>query len=189
MTSSNSAKNRLLESALELFAEHGYHGTSVRDISGMAGVNVSLISRYFHGKQGLYQTCFLHLYDQIEKNKAEIIELFYKQAFHILIPLAFDFALKNKHSLLLIQRALLFDHKEESAHKLLANFATSLKPVYPHMNHTQIQLGLQSLLILLTRYSIMSTKEKETLFGANESVLIIDHVCDLAKHIFSKDSP
>jgi AcrR family transcriptional regulator len=50
-----SAKQRLLEAASKLFAENGLEGTSVRDISGAAGLNLSLVSYYFGGKEGLYK--------------------------------------------------------------------------------------------------------------------------------------
>lgn len=53
--SGNSARERLLSAALELFGEHGWHGTSVRDIARAAGLNVALISYHFGGKEQLYQ--------------------------------------------------------------------------------------------------------------------------------------
>ena len=46
----------LLAVATPLFAEKGFHGVSVREIAGFAGVNVSMISYYFGGKEGLYAT-------------------------------------------------------------------------------------------------------------------------------------
>lgn len=48
------ARERLLQVATKLFAEKGLDGVSVRDLSKEAGVNVSLISYYFGGKEGLY---------------------------------------------------------------------------------------------------------------------------------------
>lgn len=48
------ARQRLLEVAVKLFAERGLEGTSVRDIAKEAGVNLSLVSYYFGGKEGLY---------------------------------------------------------------------------------------------------------------------------------------
>jgi AcrR family transcriptional regulator len=42
--------------AMRLFAERGIDGVSTRDIAKEAGVNISLISYYFGGKEGLYKT-------------------------------------------------------------------------------------------------------------------------------------
>lgn len=187
MNQSSATKKRLLLCALELFALHGYHGTSLRDISGAAGVNVSLISRYFQGKKGLYQSCFTLLYSKIDTHKTVLIDLFHRKAFHLLIPLAYNFANKNRHSLLLIQRTLLFDTMNQTTQKPLTEFCTSLQTSYPQLSKIQIQLGLQSLLILLTRYTLMSKEEKSSLFGERASDMIIEHLCDLANHIFSQE--
>ena len=47
-------RQRLVEVAGRHFAEHGYHGTSVRAVAGEAGVAANLITRYFGGKAGLF---------------------------------------------------------------------------------------------------------------------------------------
>lgn len=47
-------KDKLLEAALELFALYGYEGVSTREIVNKAGVNISAITYYFGGKEGLY---------------------------------------------------------------------------------------------------------------------------------------
>jgi TetR/AcrR family transcriptional regulator, regulator of cefoperazone and chloramphenicol sensitivity len=44
---------RLVRAARELFCSRGCHATSVRDIAGRAGCNVSLIPYYFGSKDGL----------------------------------------------------------------------------------------------------------------------------------------
>lgn len=43
----------LLEAARDVFSQHGFEGSSTRMIANTAGVNQSLISRYFGGKRGL----------------------------------------------------------------------------------------------------------------------------------------
>ena len=49
------AREKLIYVSRALFAEHGIEGVSVRDISSKAGLNVSLVSYYFGGKEGLYK--------------------------------------------------------------------------------------------------------------------------------------
>lgn len=46
---------RLIEVATPLFASKGFAGVSVREITDGAAVNVSAVSYYFNGKEGLYQ--------------------------------------------------------------------------------------------------------------------------------------
>lgn len=57
MTTVEDTRTHILTKAKELFAAQGFDGTSVRDIVNAAGVNVSLVSYHFGGKDGLYREC------------------------------------------------------------------------------------------------------------------------------------
>jgi AcrR family transcriptional regulator len=48
------SRDCLLKAATRLFAKLGFGATTVRDIADEAGVNLSLVSYYFNGKDGLY---------------------------------------------------------------------------------------------------------------------------------------
>jgi AcrR family transcriptional regulator len=48
-------RERIMKAAERLFAEHGYHGTSVRAIVARARVNQAAINYHFAGKDGLYR--------------------------------------------------------------------------------------------------------------------------------------
>lgn len=52
------SRERLLRSALDLFAEQGFAKTSTRQIADAAGVNIASISYYFGDKAGLYRAAF-----------------------------------------------------------------------------------------------------------------------------------
>lgn len=47
-------RERLLDAARSLFAEHGFEDVTVRDICREAGANLALVSYYFGDKHGLY---------------------------------------------------------------------------------------------------------------------------------------
>jgi AcrR family transcriptional regulator len=47
----NDKQIKIMEAAEELFAEKGFSGTSVRDISDAADINVAMISYYFGSKE------------------------------------------------------------------------------------------------------------------------------------------
>lgn len=49
------SRSLLVEVAKKIIAEKGYDGTTVKDIAEAAKLNVSLISYYFGGKEGLYK--------------------------------------------------------------------------------------------------------------------------------------
>ncbi|MCB2190883.1 MAG: TetR/AcrR family transcriptional regulator [Deltaproteobacteria bacterium] len=53
MAEPNSGKDKLALNALELFAEHGFVGTSIRDIAKATGLSISNIYHHFGNKEGL----------------------------------------------------------------------------------------------------------------------------------------
>lgn len=55
MKDSNDAETRLLESALNLFSEKGYEGTSIREIIEGAGVTRPVLYYYFTNKEDLFR--------------------------------------------------------------------------------------------------------------------------------------
>ncbi|HLS59645.1 MAG TPA: forespore capture DNA-binding protein RefZ [Virgibacillus sp.] len=60
----NHSKQKVIDAASLLFFQKGFHGTSVRDIAEEATVNVSLISYYFKGKQGLFEYAIVQYYEE-----------------------------------------------------------------------------------------------------------------------------
>ena len=52
-------RDALLRAALETFAERGYEAATLRAITARAGVDVSLVSHFFGGKQGLFDEAVL----------------------------------------------------------------------------------------------------------------------------------
>ncbi|WP_312095642.1 forespore capture DNA-binding protein RefZ [Niallia sp.] len=58
-----STRDAIVEAAITLFNRKGYHGTSIRDIAGLANVNTANISYYFNGKQGLLEYCYMNFFE------------------------------------------------------------------------------------------------------------------------------
>ena len=56
----NEKQVQILEIAEKLFAENGFDGTSVRQISKEAGINIAMISYYFGSKEKLLEALFLY---------------------------------------------------------------------------------------------------------------------------------
>jgi AcrR family transcriptional regulator len=48
-------KTHIINAAVELFAEKGFEGTSIRDIATKANVNVAMINYYFGSKEKLFE--------------------------------------------------------------------------------------------------------------------------------------
>jgi AcrR family transcriptional regulator len=64
-------QERILEAALQLFAENGYNAVSTSKVARMAGVSEGLVFRHFKSKEGLLNAV-------MEMGKKKIITLFTK---------------------------------------------------------------------------------------------------------------
>jgi AcrR family transcriptional regulator len=62
-----STKQKILEAANNLFAKHGFAGTSVREIATQAEVNLAAINYHFQNKEKLYMNVFEHNYNSIKE--------------------------------------------------------------------------------------------------------------------------
>lgn len=65
------SRERLLHSAIRLFAGQGYARTSTRELAQAAGANVAAISYYFGDKAGLYRAAFAQQSSDPQHNIAQ----------------------------------------------------------------------------------------------------------------------
>lgn len=71
--SARGVRDRLLDSAERLFAEHGFGGTSIRDLATAAGCNIASVNYYFGSKENLYiETWRRHLLAMTQTRVASI---------------------------------------------------------------------------------------------------------------------
>ncbi|WOO37964.1 TetR/AcrR family transcriptional regulator [Anaerocolumna sp. AGMB13020] len=64
MENTNVTKDKILKVAKKLFAKKGFEGTTTREIVNEAGVNISLISYHFGGKENVLFALFDHFMDE-----------------------------------------------------------------------------------------------------------------------------
>ena len=62
-------RQRLLDAAARLFAEHGFNKVSVRDICKEAGANVAAVNYYFRDKWGLYREVLQVIIDYSKRTR------------------------------------------------------------------------------------------------------------------------
>src|SRR5688500_16943078 len=66
------ARARIRDAAIRLFAERGIAGTTVRDIAQQAGVSPGLLRHHFGSKDALREACDTYALDRIVKIKEEL---------------------------------------------------------------------------------------------------------------------
>ena len=64
---SGDKRKRILDAAIRVFAEHGYHGSRVGDIAEDAGVAHGLLYHYFASKDDVLKTIFVENWGQLLK--------------------------------------------------------------------------------------------------------------------------
>lgn len=67
-------QDRLLDAAEQLFSDHGFEGTSVRDIASSAGCNIAAVNYYFGGKDKLYTEVWRRQLLQMRDARLQAIE-------------------------------------------------------------------------------------------------------------------
>lgn len=71
--SGETSRIKLMRSAERLFAERGYDGVSVRDISNDAKVNSALVGYHFGGKEGLLKEVYTHHCEPLKLERARLL--------------------------------------------------------------------------------------------------------------------
>lgn len=72
-TAGSKTREKIMESAEQLFAEYGYDGTSLRGIMNHANVSISLINYHFGTKEGLLKAIFESKTEIISKQRRDWI--------------------------------------------------------------------------------------------------------------------
>jgi AcrR family transcriptional regulator len=67
------ARARIRDAAIRLFAERGIEGTTVRDIAKEAGVSPGLLRHHFGSKEALREVCDAYALDRLIKLKEELV--------------------------------------------------------------------------------------------------------------------
>ncbi len=71
---------RILDSAVRLFAENGYSRTSLRAITSDAGVNLAAVNYHFGSKEELVRQVFQHKIAPVNRERIDNIEQVIKEA-------------------------------------------------------------------------------------------------------------
>lgn len=71
---SNDTRERILDAAERLFMTHGYDGTSMRQITGEANVNLAAVNYHFGSKESLMQEVFRRRLDWLNEERMRALD-------------------------------------------------------------------------------------------------------------------
>src|SRR5690606_35194271 len=162
----------LLRAARHLFARKGLSGTSIRDIAQKAGLNSSLISYYFDGKEGLYRACI-----------EEIAQSSIKMARQVLQPPANETEYRLRLQMFLDQLLLLFLADRDTGLILIREYDRQHSPAEDifHFSYVQILNVIADYFRSAQQRGLLEAeKDPETLasllFGCVTSQMRMDHL-------------
>jgi len=151
---------KIIQAALELFSEDGFHATSTYKIAKKAGVSEGLIFRHFKNKEGLIQSIIKELESRI---KPTFIPILQEEDSKLIIKktLEFPFIIKEID---LEYWKLLIKLKWE----LNINISNLMQPLENILNNAFTQLKyrepkLETELVLYIVESILSSKSEGTI--------------------------
>jgi AcrR family transcriptional regulator len=72
--SAAATRARILDAAEALFLEHGFDGTSLRLLSGRAGVNLAAVNYHFGGKDELFRTMLALRLDALNEQRIALLD-------------------------------------------------------------------------------------------------------------------
>jgi AcrR family transcriptional regulator len=70
----------LLDHAEALFARHGFHGVTIREVARLAGVDSALVHYYFETKQGLFDAVFTRRAEVLNGERIRSMEAYAQAA-------------------------------------------------------------------------------------------------------------
>ena len=109
-------RETIIESAIKLFSDKGFEGTSVRQIAADAGVNVAMINYYFESKEKLFESVVEHRTSFLKGIFAELVnnkDLSPIEKIDIIIDQTIERKFSNSHFHHLLHRELSLDHRPQ----------------------------------------------------------------------------
>lgn len=136
------SREKILNAAMELFAERGYHNTSIEQIRKEAEVSKGLIYNYFEKKEDLMTAIVM---DAMKEGDDIVAQMESRESaeekIRFIIDLSFDFMVKRyKYSRLMTSLSLQIDQFPDLEHIIKGKY----QGLMPLVGHLFRQLGLEN---------------------------------------------
>lgn len=151
----------ILETALELFAENGYYGTSISHITKKAGISKGLLYNYFESKEdvlkSIIQSGYEAAYNHLELNQEGMLV---QDEFIHFLRMTFKAIQENRHfwqlySALMFQQGILdvalseYEGKALEIQKLMTDFLKAMGSIAPETDLLAISSLIKGASVIL----------------------------------------
>jgi AcrR family transcriptional regulator len=142
-------KEKILEAALQLFAEEGYASTSTSKVAKAAGVSEGLIFRHFTNKEGLLKAIIEEGQQRLKSTFADIVlETDPKKLLAKTIEMPFTIV-KEEHKFWKLQFALKWQHPAMYQRVSLEAVILSIANAFRKLNYQHPELEAEVLMITI----------------------------------------
>lgn len=190
----DATRARILAAAVQLVAERGIAGTTVRDIAAAARVSLATVLHYFGSKDGLYDACVQAMDDELGALRAELLGAAGPgtspaDVLGRMVRRAWAFARAHRVAHRIVLRMIL-----DEGGMPRSRLDTLLRPSLDDAEHIlapllgvsplRARLTMQTLVQLVARYAICGDEELLLITGAADAEgaarIVGDHLVDLA---------
>lgn len=186
---------RILECALDAFAERGFEGATVRDIAAAAGVNHGLIKYHFEDKDNLWKAAVTFLFDRMHAEMAtppeELLLPAYEQLRSWIRRYVHYCARHPEHARIMVQESIRdSDRLRWAVEKFIKpdhddrapiHEAYVRKGIYPDIPRHSLTYSI----VAVSQYLFMLAHEVKLVFGIDTSdPEVIDQHAEAILHLF-----
>ncbi len=173
-------KQRILDSALELFAERGIDGVSLRELAADAKVSSAMIHHCFGGKDGLRQAAIDTMYNKLQALSIEMMMLLQKgqcqspgEVFDRAVAVSFQFVRTHRSAVRwllrdVVARGSLDSQRVSSTYGPFMDAVTTRLSELTGVAAADLRMPLHSSVTLVARYGVSDDTELLRLTGAED---------------------
>lgn len=187
------ARKRLLDAATQLFAEKGLDGTSTRDLAKTADLNVSLISYYFGGKEGLYKAVISEFAETARSETDRFLEAVdlesldretFRQVMKEFVGLMLNFKFQRRDIHLILQREVMqgLPHSRNVYENIFSKITETIVRIYQvgqEKNFVRKEINPYILFLSMVHSSDVYFQVSQCKTGIYEHILKLPEQMDL----------
>ena len=181
-------KQRILDSALQLFAQRGIDGVSLRELAADAKVSSAMIHHCFGGKDGLRRAAIDTMYSKLQALSIEMMLLLAKgqcqspgAVFDRAVAVSFRFVRTHRSAVGWLLRDVVARGSLDSA-RAASTYAPFMDAVTARLCELtgvaalELRMPLHSCITLVARYGVSDDAELLRLTGVDDIEVALDRV-------------